>query len=83
MNLINELEREKAHGDSMAVAARYWMEQTRQANMTLAIVVEAAGGHVCVHRDVIKKAQKMELLRYEQFHDMTFHFRTRLTPPAA
>ena len=83
MNLINELECEKAHADNMAAAARYWMEQTRQANMTLAIVVAAAGGHVCVHSDVIEKAKKMELLRYEQFHDMTVHFRTRLTSPAA
>jgi len=83
LNLIHELECEKAYANSMAAAARYWMEQTRQANMTLAIVVEAAGGHVCVHRDVIETAEKMELLRYEQPHDMTVHFRTRLTPPAA
>lgn len=82
MNLINELESEKAHADSMAAVARYWMEQTRQANMTLAIVVEAAGGHVCVHRDVVEKAMNIELLRYEQPQDMTVHFRTRLTPAA-
>lgn len=83
MNLINELESEKAHADSMAAAARYWMEQARQANRTLALVVESAGGHICVHHDVVERIEKMELLRYEQPHDMTFHFRTRLTARAA
>ena len=62
MNLINELECEKAHADSMAAMARYWMDRAQDAQRTLAIVVHAAGG-VVVHRDHLLDAPHLELVR--------------------
>lgn len=77
MNLSDELNREAAHNDMMAAVAQMWMDRARAAEQTLAILVHAAGNHVVVHQSDVIDGPDLELIRFEQPHDMTWHFRTR------
>ena len=80
-NLIDELEIEKGHSDSMADAARYWQRRAEVATMTLAIVVKAAGGEVTVHHDLLAEANLLDLERWYEPKDMSHHFRATIKKP--
>jgi secreted Zn-dependent insulinase-like peptidase len=75
MNLIQELEREKAHGDTMTAAAELWMEKAKDAEHKLAIAVLAAGCEIVVRREHMEDADRIELVTMERHDDMTIRLR--------
>lgn len=74
--IFAELEREAAHADSMAAMAQFWMRRSQDAELTIAILVHAAGGEIVVHSGHVETARDLVLTKCCRFDDMTTLFRT-------
>lgn len=85
MNLIDELERERAHADDMAGMARYWMDRALKAERDLLhsriLLTDAAGGEIRVSRGNLLDLPGRELLIFEDISRDEIIFRTRLAKP--
>lgn len=81
MSLIAELDREAAYADHMAAMAQFWMRKAQEAERTIMILVQAAGGKIIVRLGDLKDANRLEMVRCEHAEDMTTHFLTRILAP--
>lgn len=83
MNYIDELEREKAHGDAMKAAAALWMHRAEQLEHTIAVLTLAAGGEIVVNLNDVEPMDRLELIRESLPADHAFAFRARRRPQLA
>lgn len=86
MNLVDELEREKAHSDGMKAAAEMWMAKALQLERDMLhsrmALVEAAGGEIVLSRTALGDLPGLELIMHEEPHNNTIVLRTRRKDPS-
>ncbi len=77
MNYIDELEREKAHSDTMKAAAQMWMNRTQEAQRQIIALVHGAGGQIKVAPDTLYELPHLTLEIYRDFANNLVVFQTR------
>lgn len=82
MNLINELESEKAHSDAMKAAAEMWMRKAQDSERTIANLVLAAGGRIDVYMHQIEDGHDIELIKETDPAKHAITFRARRKDPS-
>lgn len=82
MNLIDELEREKAHSDGMKAAAEMWMRKAQDAQRTIANLVLAAGGRIDVYLHQLQDIDEIDMVMEEDLANFAITFRARRKNPS-
>ena len=79
-SLIDELEIEARHADHMAEMAKVWMKRAqkaeRDAKITIAALVEAAGGEIVLDVNHLQRAREIVLEKYEDLRRRCWVYRT-------